>query len=306
MIAGLFLAASIQVAALACHTIDNDRIHGRDLAAMEPVFQALSPDLEIGLAPVPGQQRTFRSEELANIARLHHIEGTFNHPVCFAWDLKVPDRTDFLAAMNESLGHRNASIEIVDQSNAPLPHGKLSFPLSGLSGTSDGPVFWRGSMAYANGRTLLTWARVRISVREQHVAATEVLHPGDEIRSEQLKLIDYQGPLKREHFYTSLADVVGLTARSTVNADVTLVDSMLRERKQVERGDLVAVTVQTERTRIEAQAIAEEGGASGSVITVRNAKSGRQFRAKVQEKGKVLVVPQGPAGLVTDEELKSR
>jgi flagella basal body P-ring formation protein FlgA len=81
---------------------------------------------------------------------------------------------------------------------------------------------------------------------------------------------------------------------------------MLRERKQVERGDLVAVTVQTERTRIEAQAVAEESGASGSVITVRNAKSGRKFRAKVQEKGKVLVVPEGPAGLVTDEDLKSR
>jgi flagella basal body P-ring formation protein FlgA len=303
---GLLIAASIQVAALPCHRIDNDRIFGRDLAAAEPTFQALSPNLEIGLAPVPGQQRTYRPEELASIARIHRIEGSFTQPVCFAWDLKVPERADFLAAMSETLAHRNAAIEIVDQSNAPLPHGKLSFPLSGLSGTSDGPVFWRGSMSYANGRTLLTWARVRISVRERHVTAAEVLHPGDEIRASQLKLVDYQGPLTREHYFMSLADVAGMTARSTVNAELALLDSMLRERKQVERGDLVAVTVQTERTRIEAQAVAEESGASGSVITVRNAKSGRKFRAKVQEKGKVLVVPEGPAGLVTDEELKSR
>jgi flagella basal body P-ring formation protein FlgA len=64
--------------------------------------------------------------------------------------------------------------------------------------------------------------------------------------------------------------------------------------------------VQSERTRIESQAVAEESGGSGSLITVRNARSGRKFRAKVQEKGKVLVVPEGPTGLVTDEDLNPR
>jgi flagella basal body P-ring formation protein FlgA len=306
MIAGLLIAASIQAAALVCHTVENDRIFARDLAAVEPAFQALPQNLEIGLAPVPGQQRTFRPEELSGIARIHHIEAGFTRPVCFGWELKVPARADLLAAMNETLAHRNATIEIVDQSNAPLPPGKLSFPLSGLSGTSDGPVIWRGSITYANGRTLLTWARVRISVREQHVAAAEVLHPGDEIRAVQLKLVDYQGPLTREHYFTSTTDVVGMTPRCTVNPETALLDSMVRERKLVERGDTVAVTVQSERTRIEAQAIAEESGASGSTIAVRNPKSGRRFMAKVQQRGKVLVVPAGPAGLLTDEELKSR
>jgi flagella basal body P-ring formation protein FlgA len=208
--------------------------------------------------------------------------------------------------MNETLANRNVAIEIVEQSNTPLPQGKLSFPVSGLSGTSDGPVLWRGSMIYGNGRTLLSWARVRINVRERHVASAELLHAGDEIRADQLKLVDYQGPLMREHHFTSLAEVAGMTARSTVNPDVSLVDTMVRERRQVERGDLVLVTVQTERTRVEAQGVAEEAGTYGSLITVRNAKSGRKFRAKVQDKGKVLVVPEGPAGLVTDEDLKSR
>jgi flagella basal body P-ring formation protein FlgA len=305
MIAGLLIAASIQ-AALGCHTVDKDRIYGRDLATADPAFTSLPPNLEIGPAPLPGQQRTFRSEELAAIARNHHIENTFAPPVCFAWELKVPERAELLAAMNETLADRQAAIEIVEQSNAPLPHGKLSFPLSGLSGTSDGPVMWRGSLTFGNGRTLLTWARVRITVRERHVAASEILHPGDEIRADELKLVDYEGPLTREHYFTSVAALAGMTPRSTVNPEMALVDTMLRARKQVERGDLVQVTVQTERTRIEAQAVAEESGGSGSLITVRNAKSGRKFRAKVQEKGKVLVVPEGPTGLVTDEDLKPR
>jgi flagella basal body P-ring formation protein FlgA len=208
--------------------------------------------------------------------------------------------------MTEALADRNATVEIIEQSNVPLPQGKLTFSLSGLSGTSDGPVIWRGSMAFGNGRTLLTWARVRITVRERQVAASEILHPGNEIRADQLKLIDYQGPLTREHHFSSIAAVAGMTPRSTVNPEIVLVDSMLRDRKQVERGDLVQVTVQSERTRIESQAVAEESGGSGSLITVRNARSGRKFRAKVQEKGKVLVVPEGPTGLVTDEDLKPR
>jgi flagella basal body P-ring formation protein FlgA len=305
MIAGLLIAASIQ-AAVGCHIVDKDRIYGRDLAAADPAFTSLPPNVEIGPAPLPGQQRTFRSEELAAIARNHHIENTFAPPVCFAWELKVPERAELLAAMNETLADRQAAIEIVEQSNAPLPHGKLSFPLSGLSGTSDGPVMWRGSLTFGNGRTLLTWARVRITVRERHVAASEILHPGDEIRADELKLVDYEGPLTREHYFTSVAALAGMTPRSTVNPEMALVDTMLRARKQVERGDLVQVTVLTERTRIESQAVAEESGGSGSLITVRNAKSGRKFRAKVQEKGKVLVVPEGPTGLVTDEDLKPR
>jgi flagella basal body P-ring formation protein FlgA len=305
MIAGLLIAASIQ-AALGCHIIDKDRIYGRDLAAADPAFATLAPNLEISLAPVPGQQRTFRAEELAAIARSHQIDAAFARPVCFAWELKVPERAELLAAMNETLADRSATVEIVEQSNAPLPHGKLAFPLSGLSGTSDGPVMWRGSMTFGNGRTLLTWARVRITVRERHIVASDILHPGDEIRADQLKLIDYQGPLTREHYFTSVAAVAGMTPRSTVNPEMTLVDTMLRERKQVERGDLVQVTVQSERTRVEAQAVAEESGGSGSLITVRNGKSGRRFRARVQEKGKVLVVPEGPTGLATDEDLKRR
>ena len=90
MIAGLLIAASIQ-AALSCHTIDKDRIYGRDLAMAEPAFAPLPANLEIGLAPVPGQQRTFRSEELSTIARTHHIESIVARPVCFAWELKVPE-----------------------------------------------------------------------------------------------------------------------------------------------------------------------------------------------------------------------
>lgn len=305
MMIGFLMAAALQIAP-ACHAIKEDRIYARDLAAVEPAFQALPPRLELGLSPVPGQQRVFRVEELTKIARINHIEGAFANPVCFGWEMALPSQTDLLAAMNKALGNRNStSIEIIDQSNTPLPKGDLVFPLSGLSGSSDRPVVWRGALNYGNGRTLLTWARVRITVKEQYVASAEPLRPGEEIRAEQLKLVDYQGPITRERHFTSIKELVGMTPRSTVISDSLLTDAVLRERKEVERGDLVQVIVQIERTRIETQGVAEDGGARGSVVMVRNAKSGRKFRARVEDKGKVLVLPGGLTGLAIEGDSKS-
>ncbi len=61
------------------------------------------------------------------------------------------------------------------------------------------------------------------------------------------------------------------------------------------------VIVETASTHIEAEGIAEEAGRTGAVITVRNVKSGKKFRARVEDKDKVVVVPGGPFGLATEE-----
>ena len=130
--------------------------------------------------------------------------------------------------------------------------------------------------------------------------AAETLRPGEEVRREQLRLEDYQGPLTRESYCASLQEVVGFLPQNSIATDTPLKASLLRERKDVERGDSVAVIVQSERTRLEAQGIAEDGGRRGSVITVRNARSGRKFRARIEDKDKVLVLATSSAGLVVE------
>jgi flagella basal body P-ring formation protein FlgA len=298
MILPVLLAMALT--APACHAVQSDRIYGRDLANAAPLFKNLSSDLQVGLAPVPGQQRIFRASELRRIALEHNIEGEVPESVCFSWPMSVPSREAMRAAMEKTLVNRNASIEIVDESTNPAPPGEISFPLAGLSGSSNGPVVWRGSVNYAGNHNFLIWARVRVAVKEQHVVAAELLHPGEEIRREQVRLEDYEGPLTRDNYCTSLKEVLGFLPQNSISADTTLKASLLRERKDVERGDLVAVVVQSERTRLEAQGIAEDGGRRGSVITVRNAKSGRKFRARIEDKDKVLVLATSSAGLAVE------
>lgn len=294
------LLLALALATSACHSIESDRIYGRDLASAAPVFGSLPSDWQVGLAPVPGQQRIFRGSELRRIALEHHIEGEMPESVCFSWPMSAPSRQSMRAAMEKTLTNRNATIEILDDSMSPAPPGEIRFPLSGLSGSSNGPVVWRGSVNYAGNHSFLIWARVRVTIKEQRVIAAENLRPGEEVRQEQLRVESYEGPLTRENYCTSLKEVVGLMPQNGISADTTLKTSLLRERKDVERGDSVAVIVQSERTRLEAQGIAEDGGRQGAVITVRNAKSGRKFRARIEDKDKVLVLATSSAGLVVE------
>ena len=298
MIPGIALA--IVLSAPPCQTVTTDHIYGRDLARALPVFRTLPEDQVVGLSPFPGQQRVFRPGELGRIAAANDMDEHFETGVCFSWPMSVPAVDKMRAAMQKTLAGRNAQIEFVEQSLAPAPPGEITFAPGGLSGKSDGPVLWRGSVSYAENRIFTIWARVKVTVKEPRVIAIASLAPGEEIRAEQLRLTTYEGPLSREITYGALQDVVGLTPKNLVTSGQALTFSMLRQRNEVERGDLVKVLVQMESAHVEAQGIAEESGRCGAVITVRNARSGRKFRALIQEKDKVLVVPEGPTGLVVE------
>ncbi len=300
MILALLVAAL--AAPAACQPVDTDRIYTRDLAAALPAFASVSPDIAVGFAPAPGQQRLFRPAELRHIAQMNHVAAAgIAGSVCFAWRMTPPSRDAVFAAMRETLQGRNARLEIVSQSASPAPSGKLVFPLSGLCGFSADPVIWRGYVLYGLNHRFSIWARARVSVKESRLIATGTLAAGEPVRADELREDSYDGPLSRQNPVTAWDIAVGMIPRFDIPAGTVLMRNMLDQPKEVERGDLVAVIVQTGGTHIEAQGVAEQSGRTGAVITVRNAKSGWKFRARVEDKDKVLVVPGGPIGLVNEE-----
>src|SRR5271170_7752409 len=73
---------------IACRLVDGDHIRAGDLAAVAPVFAALDPTVEIGLAPLPGIKRVLHPVDLLQLARDHGIElapspGSPPAEVCF-------------------------------------------------------------------------------------------------------------------------------------------------------------------------------------------------------------------------------
>jgi flagella basal body P-ring formation protein FlgA len=291
---------------VSCQPVSSERIYGRDLAAAVPALAGLPPDLEASFAPVPGLTRVFHPAELRRLAEAHHLAdpGLLNN-VCFAWPLFPVSSDNIRAAIEKTLGRRNPQVEIVEQSRAPAPAGELVFPLAGLSAVSDKPVIWKGYVAYAGTRRFAVWVGARVTIRETHLVSSVPIRVGEPAASSQPRTELYEGPLTREKIFTELAQLAGMIARRDIPAGVTLGEDMFETAKEVERGDLVTVVIETGAARIQTQGIAGQAGRRGEIIAVRNPKTGRPYRARIEEKGTVLVVPGGASGLVAGEETKS-
>ena len=295
-----FVVASVLQSA-ACHTVAAEHIYMRDLAAAAPAFARLPPEMEVGFAPAPGQTRTFHPADLQRLAAAHQLQAVFPNDICFAWQMAAPTREAILASIGKTLLGRTAQVELLEQSLAAAPAGEMVFPLSGLTGVSEQALVWRGYVLYAHEKRYLIWARVQIRVKENHVVPTETLKPDLVITPDQLRLAPYAGPLLREKVLTDLSLVVGMAPRRSLPAGVPLTENDIDKPREVERGDLVQVIALEGRARIEAQGIAEEGGRCGAVITVRNSTSGKKFRARIEDKDKVLVIPGTSSGLAIEE-----
>lgn len=287
--------------AASCQPINTDHITGRDLAAAIPALKALSSNQSYSLSPIPGQRRVFHANELTRIARAAGIDSPLEIEACFEWVRRLPERNVLLQAMKKALGGSDATVELLEDPSVPIPDGAIEFPLNGLSGASSGPVVWRGIVAYAPNKIVPIWTRVRVTVHEKQVVAAETLRPGQEITAANLRTEEYSGPFRREKKYSDPQQVIGLMPRNTVGAGTVLSEALLRPVNDVERGDTVRVVVQVQSAHIETEGVAEEGGVRGSTVTVRNPKSGRKYRARIESRDRVVVLPVTLAGLAVEE-----
>jgi len=295
----LLLAFLVQP--LACHSIQSDWISGRDLAQVNSAFAGLPADLQLSPAPLPGQERVFRPAELRRIALANHLPVSTFSDICFAWPVKVPERAALVAAIEKTLAGRNPHVAILEQSLIPAPEGEVVFPLAGMSGISAHPVIWRGYVIYAGTRHFPIWARVQVTVAEPRVVAANPIRTGEILSQSDLRLETYQGPVDREAAFSDLSSAVGMIARRDLAAGSPISELMVAKPRDVERGDLVSVTVKSGDAVIQAQGLAEQSGGRGDVITVRNPHTGKIFHARVQGKGDVIVVPGGFFGLVAED-----
>ena len=272
--------------AFACGLIDSDRILGKDVAAASPVFAAISVQLEIGAAPLPGVQRVLRADELVRLAKQNGIvlDGPVN-AVCFERATEQLTVEKLLPALRQALAVDNAKIEIIDFSHFGVPHGALDFPKSGLMPNG----LWRGRVLYDQGHSMPLWVKAHITVEQTWVEALESLPTGKPIEASQL--IVKTGPRFPidTAFLESLNALVGRRPVRTLSPGTPIVAAMLTIAHDVERGDLVAVEVKVGGAILDFEATAESSGRAGESILIKNPDNGHSFQAKIQDKGHVLV-----------------
>jgi flagella basal body P-ring formation protein FlgA len=271
---------------LACQAVAGDRITGKDLALADAAFSDIHPEFEIAPAPLAGVRRIFRHEEILKLAQQQGVAGlALPAEICFERVTVFLTDSDLLPVLQQSLAREDARIEILDHSRYAVPAGTLEFTRVGLSASG----LWRGRITYGKGHSEPVWAKVRVTVNQTWVEASEPLVAGQLIEPRQLTV--RSGP--RFPFGVFPADdpdrVAGKLALRSIRAGDAIYASMLQEPREVERGDKVAVEVASGGAFLSFEATAESAGRAGETIVIRNPENGRQFQAKIMSKGKVSV-----------------
>jgi flagella basal body P-ring formation protein FlgA len=286
----------------ACVAVPSDKILARDLLDVVPLFQALDPQAVIGFSPFPGTDRVLSSRDLLLTASRYGLAfsaGELVPSVCvqrIVRSLSIEEVRDaLLSAMDQSGAQRAIALEIVEFSNNRVPPGRLVFQLTALNkppgNDPQTPVLWLGKLRYDDQHSLSVWARVRISVKREVFLARQSIPKGQVIRAEQIApalLPEFPWP---EPPPSSAAGIVGKVARRAIPAGQKILPLALDDPKDVMQGETVHVKVVEGMTTITLDAVAQSSGTKGESILVHNPSSGKSFRALVEDRGQVLVIP---------------
>lgn len=280
-----------------CRPVEKDRILASDLAAAIPSFAAMPADSVIGYSPEPGARRVLSVDELARIARAHGIEGGPWPAVCFAWPMMPISDEVTMQAMRDSLGLPEAKLGLKDLSPRNAPQGKLVFPRNSLAlagvMTPESAVPWRGFVQYAETKRYPVMARVRITVASTRVVALAALKVGQPISADAVREETREDVATHDSLARSLDEVIGRLPRRTIPAGSAILKSTLTSPLDVAKDDPVLVEVRSGAAHLMIDGKAESGGRAGDMIQVKNPQTGKRFPARVESKGKVLVVPKG-------------
>lgn len=278
-----------------CEMIANDRIFGEDLAKALPGFANKVPgDAVLGYSPVPGARRVFKSVELQRIGAPYGVVVAPDAEACFEWSLQPLTNDVVRVAILDALQSPDARIDVLAISGNQAPAGKVTFPISGLlASTLTGPqtpVTWRGEVLYQGSRKFSIWARVKLSATTTRVVATQLILPGQTVTPDQVRIETYDDFPLRNDIARNLDEVVGRMPRRALRTGLPVSRADLIEPFQVQRGDLVDVTAIAGAAQLHVPALAETPGRQGDLITLKNAHSGKFFRARIEGKDKALVM----------------
>jgi flagella basal body P-ring formation protein FlgA len=277
-------------AATACHAVNSDRIVSGDLAAVSPDFAGLPPETAIGYAPQPGGRRTLEPAELLRIAAANNLEVTHTlASVCFERALMPLDSAKILDALRASLNRADSEIEVLEYSKYFVPPGKIVFPLESLpTHATAHAAIWNGYVDF-EGRHYPIWARARITVPQARLVAAVQLRAGQTITAADVRLEETRDYPSKTDPLKSIADALNHVARRFLDTGAPITAADLMDANDVDRGDIVTVEVQSGGAVLLLPAQADMSGRRGQIIPLRNAASGKVFRALITGKDKALL-----------------
>jgi flagella basal body P-ring formation protein FlgA len=293
----LLLSVAWALARADCVPVSSDRILAGTLSDAVPFLRQLNAETPLGFSPLPGTQRIFSPRELALIAESHGLSVTTSGgalpSVCVERAVRPISTEQMNAALLTGLSRPDADLELVEFSRQPVPDGKLEFKRAGLNRpplqAPDAAVLWTGRLIYDERRSVMVWAKVKISVYQTLLVAAEDIAAGTVIAAQAITEIhERQFPFV-EPSPATRADIIGKRVRRLIPAGQKFSPGSLEQAKDIFTGDQVRVSVIDGSTTLSLDAIAQSSGTRGESILVHNPSSGKNFHAVIEEKGRVTV-----------------
>ena len=290
MMIALYLVAA---SAMDCHVVATDVIRMRDLAAAEPAFSEVDPDLMVGYSPLPGAVHILTPAQISRLAKAYSLDEREYRTVCFQRAMRDLDQHKLLELLDRVLGIPAARIDLVDFSRYPAPVGDLVFPRSGLAlslSPRNDPLLWRGYVIYGGGHHFPVWARVKLHATLNRVVATDNLATNATVRADQVRVELLDGVPDALAPAQSLDEVVGKRLLRPVRRGATVSLDDISTAITVRRGDKVDVDCESPGMHLRFAAVAETDGRHGDRIRLRNLQSNNIFEAEVSGKDQARVL----------------
>jgi len=288
--------AILLAAAASCVAVEGEQILARDLAPALEAFASLAPETELGYAPAPGARRILHAAELSRMILRHgSIPGTLRE-ICIERATEQLTPESLKAALLAGVGSPQATVELLEWSRYPVPHGEIQFPPGSVSPLRGREVVWRGYVRYGSNRRFAIWARVRVSVRQRRVVACVALPAGKSIDAGQLRVEEVEASPFAVRPEQSLDAVVGRLPRRSLAAGTPVLPGLLEAPQEIHSGDTVTVEVSNGLARLSFDARADAAGRHGDLIPVHNPATGKSLRARVESAGKVSIAVAGQGG----------
>ena len=292
MIATLSIAFTL--AAGDCVTVVGDRVVASDLVSAVPELSALPPETPLGFAPLAGARRIFQAGELKRLADRAGVNITPVNGACVERKLEMLTPERILEELRKSPRLTDCTLELIDFPRVRTPEGEIVFPPEALvnppSDKDDAPTLWRGYVRFGGARRYSIWAKVKVAGPMKRVVAVEELKARIPIQESQVKLEAYTGFPRTDGRADALDRVVGRCPRRAIPNGAVIHAAALDEPPAVNRGDLVDIEVRSGSTRLAYVAKAESSGRTGQTVSLRNAESKKIFPARVEGRGKAVVM----------------
>jgi flagella basal body P-ring formation protein FlgA len=249
---------------------------------------------------MPGTRRTLNTQDLQRFGKLHGIQPDLWPAVCFEVPMSAVSAEAALESMTGALGLPGSRITIRRIEPDSAPTGQVVFPRSGLTvpslrGTSRGEnLVWHGYVLHSGNHRYRISAFVDLRVTTTRVVAARDLTAGSLLDPSDVKTEEHHGSIPElPAAAKAVEQTAGRVIRRSVRAGQPILLPDLSEAQAVRRGDRVEVEVRNGAARLKLVALAMGHGRTGDWIQVKNIDSGKQFGAKVQAAGKVVVLTGG-------------